>query len=364
MQEHSVAMIVAVAVASIVVLTIVVAVVVVATDSAASAASAASRSTPSTSSSPPRSDDTIIDVAIEFVSAADMEGHLRMDATSWAFFDDMTDADVCANDRTISVVQRATATDVHPADRYVTSIVDPHAIDRAVRRRIRQAVAMATVIARPLAPVLSGVRWRMAVLRKDGFGAQYPHTLGDIVCMPVGMFASDDEDKIRRVSRTLVHERIHILQRLAPAQTHRLIVDGWGMRRVCLRKDAVTDADMRSNPDLDGWLYTHQTMPVVTTVQVYTSAHPSDLSASVCRRFIVTPSLRLRALNDDVRALSDDIDENPPDYEHPYERMAYELEALLLGGARAPNPRAFSGTASDTIILSSWLSKLHDGIHG
>lgn len=248
---------------------------------------------------------------VEFVGAVGMSALFDDDASTSGFFSGMSRQDVMAN------ANGCTHLGESASQRYLRSVAEP---DGTTRERISALVRRASVLAAGLMP--AGVPWKIAVLYPGGFGAQFPHTLGDVVCMPLDSFADAD-----RVVRTLVHERVHVFQRMFPEATERLLVEHWGLRRAYMHHSVATEGVfLRSNPDLDGWLWTERRGGHVVA-QVYTSSAPADLSASSALRFkALTPSL--------MGAVESDPHAAPPTYEHPYERMAYELEAYLCQGTR------------------------------
>lgn len=244
---------------------------------------------------------------ITFVDAGSMTALLDSDPSVRSFFGRMSRQDILAN------ANLCPRSDERPSRRYVRSVLEP---TRASRERITVLVQRAA----DLTGELMVAPWRIAVLRRGGFGAQFPHTLGDVVCMP-----EEDFEDAERAVRTLVHERVHIFQRKFPAPTRRLLVEHWGLRRAYRCQGVATEGVLlRSNPDLDGWLWTETRIPDVVVAQVYTTGTPEDLSSSSAVRFTAKTPSRMERLPADGPA---------PMYEHPYERMAYELEALLSGGA-------------------------------
>lgn len=239
----------------------------------------------------------------EFVGTEGMRRLLSQDEQARAYFETLTAADMCAMDVDDPGAPTHGRVDAHAL--YLRSVVDdPRCLER-IRARIRACVREASEAAEPLLP---GVPWRIAVLMDGGFGAQYPHTLGDVVCMPQALLQSAPRHDL---VRTLVHERVHVFQRAFPEATRRLLVDRWGLRRIERAAGRVPLA--RSNPDLDGWVWSeHPSRPDVGVAQVYASACPSHLGDSCARLLTGAPGA--------------------PQYEHPYERMAYELAEVLHAG--------------------------------
>lgn len=89
-----------------------------------------------------------------------------------------------------------------------------------------------------------------------GIESGWPHTHGDLICMPASYL---DRVGLVQLARTLAHERTHVCQRMDPG---RCMAPGAGPGAAGRVK--VTDFDAqfpdlaarrRSNPDLDGYLY-------------------------------------------------------------------------------------------------------------
>lgn len=134
---------------------------------------------------------------------------------------------------------------------------------------------------------LAAMPWKIAVTSNAVYENGYPHTRKNIIFLSTNELDSID------LGRTLVHEKVHVYQRMYPddMQTH-LRENNYKPWK--LRKD---EPYARSNPDLDDWIYidmrTQKPM-----IAYYTSSKPSSIS--------------------DVRL-------EHPSYEHPYEKMAYDI---------------------------------------
>lgn len=134
---------------------------------------------------------------------------------------------------------------------------------------------------------LASVPWKIAVVSGNVYENGYPHTRQDVI------FLSTNELNSISLGRTLLHEKVHVYQRMHPEDMQRYLSDNqfkpWKMRK---------DEPMaRANPDLDNWIYidpqTNKPM-----VAYYTSSKPSSISDVVLEH---------------------------PSYEHPYEKMAYDI---------------------------------------
>lgn len=208
--------------------------------------------------------------------------------------------------------------------------------------------------------VLADIPWKIAVLRDD-IEAGLPHTVSDIVCLPrslaMALYMHDIDERVktgtgtgtrakeeatkRRVMSTLVHEKVHVYQRLRPTDARRFIREELGCERfldVSSSPYFSLNANSagaplssllertRSNPDVDGWLYTCSSSRKTTTLTVY--AHDPPASVLDTHRVVVHAYIHgggLAVKYDDNVIV--EMDDKPgPDREHPYETMAYVLQ--------------------------------------
>jgi hypothetical protein len=154
--------------------------------------------------------------------------------------------------------------------------------------------------------------WRIALI-DDAAENGWPHTHGTVICMPVGMTRGllADPSKNKRLVELLVHERIHVLQRLDPALTRHVITEWYGsdVRPFGARRDLgeTTQHRLRSNPDIDGYVYGGGYEHV-----------------SVFRRTCSFDDTLLLAVPG-PSSLDDKKSEGRGTREHPYEAMAYDF---------------------------------------
>lgn len=134
---------------------------------------------------------------------------------------------------------------------------------------------------------LVGVPWVIAVTEGNAYENGYPHTRSNVI------FLSSNDLKSIDLARTLLHEKVHVYQRMYPEDMREVMKKG-GYKPWKLRRDVPL---ARANPDLDEWIYTD---PVSDKPMVayYTSATPSSIS---------------------------DVTLEHPSFEHPYEKMAYDI---------------------------------------
>jgi hypothetical protein len=190
----------------------------------------------------------------------------------------------------------------------------PDSLAQKIKVSVGTAVRILSLLNDP------SVSWKIAVfddLAENG----WPHTHGDVTCIPRS-FAS----KIRNLPETLVHERVHVLQRLHPEIFRDLIaIREWGMTQIPLREFEPKKAleFRRSNPDLDGFVYASRGEGGVIPITLFDSeesAFRGGLNAATTRLF-----------KDGV-----EVDRNRGDAEeHPYETQAYMIAQNLFSAAYA-----------------------------
>lgn len=133
---------------------------------------------------------------------------------------------------------------------------------------------------------LLNIKWVFALTRGATYENGLPHTRANVIFL-----SSLVDESPERLTRTLVHEKIHLYQRMYPEHMMR-VIEAHGWRRWKNRQGVPR---IRANPDLDPYIYidpkTESPM-----LAVYTSDTPESV--------------------DDVHV----------EYgEHPYETMAYAL---------------------------------------
>lgn len=146
-----------------------------------------------------------------------------------------------------------------------------------------------------LTNVLRDIPWKLALTRNKNNEDGYPHTRKDIIFLSTNFFYNDFKDQCR----TLLHEKIHLYQRKFPKSCQAALLQN-GYRVILMHadpKDHKVDLNLRSNPDLDSYVY------VAPNREIYACAYASHNPKSIVDVIYAGPSL----------------------IEHPFEKIAYEV---------------------------------------
>jgi hypothetical protein len=133
------------------------------------------------------------------------------------------------------------------------------------------------------AEIFNKIIWKIAKIKGNIYENGYPHTRSDII------FINDSYCKMNicLMAKTLIHEKIHLYQRLYPE----LVKNYMKKFKKIKRKTELT----RSNPDLDEYIYMFNNEEMNAE---YNSSTPYNIG---------------------------DIKINNSSYEHPHEYMAYDI---------------------------------------
>ena len=183
------------------------------------------------------------------------------------------------------------------------------------QERFDRAVASADAALARLGYSAPDVPWRLALLDERAESG-FPHTHGDVVCMPVSSAAWEDHTLIR----TLAHERVHVLQREHPEMFFDAIAASSSGRVAISSLSPSSDVVLRrrSNPDLDEYMYVDS-----STGLAYAMLFGGEKEAG--RGGLGSAKIAWVDLRGDEVISGTDVD--PPEYEHPYERLAYQIAA-------------------------------------
>jgi hypothetical protein len=135
---------------------------------------------------------------------------------------------------------------------------------------------------------LASIPWIFAMTNGDAYEDGLPHTRANIIFV-----SSDINEQHDALVRTLVHEKVHIFQRMHPEFMVQLL-QGRGYQRWKLRMGLPR---VRANPDIDPWIWMNEETQTAMVAH-YTSDKPTAIS---------------------------DVYLEDPSFEHPYELIAYEI---------------------------------------
>lgn len=233
--------------------------------------------------------------SVQMVSAKEFEIALQSD-TSNAYFDNMGPSDLIA---------RLASSRQQYRSRYVHSFTPVHPY---LRSKLSKLAALADTLTKghenAAIAALPSIPWKIALV--DSVEGGMPHTHADIICLPSGMEWLTPRDALR----TLIHEKIHVLQRVRPDLTSSFISEH-GYYRVCQRAELDWGVlrRARSNPDLDQNIYGKNGR--VSIFQL--SKQPVSLTDGTT-----------------VTLVDDHTETRHERYEHPFEMMAHTLSELLV----------------------------------
>jgi hypothetical protein len=142
---------------------------------------------------------------------------------------------------------------------------------------------------------LANIPWKLSLTRGKANEEGLPHTRRDII------FLSDQvlELSPRELARTLVHEKIHVYERMFPADLE-IWMQANGYKRYKRQSEW---PNARSNPDVDGWVYLRPDGK--PTVVLYTTDNPTSIDD------VVYPGPQ------------------HPNTEHPFETLAYLVDSTM-----------------------------------
>lgn len=139
---------------------------------------------------------------------------------------------------------------------------------------------------------IARIPWVLALTTGSDYEDGLPHTRANII------FVSTNLDETPEgLVRTLVHEKLHLYQRLHPERMA-LLLETQGYRRW---KQRLGEPRIRANPDVDPWIYID---PVSGAPMA--AYYSTDTPVSIT-----------------------DVVLNDPAFEHPYEKIAYEVAKRL-----------------------------------
>jgi hypothetical protein len=235
---------------------------------------------------------------------------IHVSRASHAYFDGLTSEDISARCPNNNLCTRNTLHEL-----YTKAVISPSAIDPVIRRRVKELRAS-------LRHMLNDCQWKQALtirytvaLLANTVENAFPHTHGSIICLPLRFF-SDLSSKSQL--ETFAHEFVHVYQRHYPDVTARLLLR-WGYSKAT-RRPTNNVAGLRSNPDLDAWLYARNG---VTGYMQFTSDTPTALTDARLQCAIGQHPC-------DCQPFVRDLPSIAYNKEHPYEVMAYVVAHILM----------------------------------
>ena len=136
------------------------------------------------------------------------------------------------------------------------------------------------------------IPWVIALTDGDKYEDGLPHTRANIIFISTSIFNQPD-----RITKTLVHEKIHLYQRLYPQHLMHVLNHNGYIRW----KNRIGIPRIRANPDVDQYIYIDSTTES-PMLAVYSSDKPNGIN---------------------------DIVIEHTGHEHPYEKMAYDIDKAV-----------------------------------
>ena len=146
----------------------------------------------------------------------------------------------------------------------------------------------------------------------------FPHTIADVIVLSDTFFKLPSQQQLI----TLLHEKIHIFQRLYPLETHELITNIWKFE--IKQKASKFDEIQRNNPDNNSLTYGMKDFYIL---QVYHDDNVTNIAQS---RPVKVNQNTLETSPLDERDLELMFHIDIKQLEHPYEIMASYLPYILL----------------------------------
>lgn len=139
------------------------------------------------------------------------------------------------------------------------------------------------------------LKWKIGFVCDKNYEYGFPHTRNDIIILNKNFCESNHELKLMK---TLVHEQIHIYQKLYPEEVKKYIT----IHQFKKIKKIDENDNIRANPDLDGFIYQDKNF---NTYKALYNKNPTNIG-----------DVTFYPMNTQY-------------YEHPNERMAIEFEYII-----------------------------------
>jgi hypothetical protein len=138
-------------------------------------------------------------------------------------------------------------------------------------------------------------QWKFGFVSGKLYEGGLPHTRYDVIILPEYVITNYTDDEL---SKLILHEKIHVYQKMYPKDMDKYTQYHHFYKK--MRRNEVHNA--RANPDLDEWIYND------SNNQSYMALYKADSNKITDVTF---------------------YPENSHFYEHPYEKMAYDMEKRL-----------------------------------
>lgn len=138
-------------------------------------------------------------------------------------------------------------------------------------------------------------QWKFGCVTGKMYEGGLPHTRYDVIILPEYVVTNYTDEQL---SKLILHEKIHVYQKMYPKDIHKYTQYHHFYKKI--RRNEVHDA--RANPDLDEWIYND------SNNQSYMALYKADSTNITDVTFYPN---------------------NSHFYEHPYEKMAYDMEKRL-----------------------------------
>lgn len=163
-------------------------------------------------------------------------------------------------------------------------------------------------------PKLHNIEWKFAKVANT-IENSYPHTLEDVIVLNDTFFFNTESTQIQ----TLIHEKLHVYQRLYPSETHELLMNVFGFEF----KNKIDGLPYRNNPDINNYVYGKQDYYIC---QLYNNGEAS-LANSTPVKVTRNGDLYHTKLSNVVPGLPESVTQT----EHPFEIMAVLIPLIILG---------------------------------
>ena len=159
-----------------------------------------------------------------------------------AYFESMNPLDIKA---------RAAESRQETFNNYIKSVRKPTPHEQ---KKLKNATVFADELLKPY-HALAQIPWRF-LIANDYIEAGFPHTHHDIIIIPKTHLSSAAHMSL---INTLIHEKMHIFQRLNPPMCHKLYLDYWKLK-IAGHRDLYYDTrHSRRNPDTNHLVYKDET---------------------------------------------------------------------------------------------------------